>query len=97
MEADRNEYLRINRKSKDDDPEPQPYGTLDLDWRKAKEVARRPCGSSTEDHSCIVICVPEKAWARAGKGTLVTRLAAGFSQLTIDSETGALADPTTRR
>ena len=44
MEADGKEYMRVNRKSKDDDPEPQPYGTLDLGWRKAKEVAHRPCG-----------------------------------------------------
>lgn len=90
MEADGNEYKRLNRKSKDDDPEPEPYGTPDLDWRKAKEIARRPCGFSTKDHSCIIIDVPEKAWARAGKGTLVTRLAAGVSRLAIDSETGAL-------
>lgn len=90
MEADRDEYIRISRKSKDDDPEPEPYATLDLEWKKAKEIARRPCGFSTNDHICIIIDVPEKGWAHTGKGTLITRLAAGVSRLAIDSETGAL-------
>ncbi len=90
MEADGTEYKRIDRKSKNNDPEPLPYAALGMDWTKIKEIARRPCGFSTKDHTCIVIDVPEQKWARAGKGTLVTRLAAGVSRLAIDSETGAL-------
>src|SRR5205807_10244732 len=51
MEAEGDEYLRTKRKAKEDDPEPAPYGSVDLDWAKAKEVQRQPCGLSENDHT----------------------------------------------
>lgn len=88
-EAQGDEYVRVKRKSKEDDPEPAPYASVDLDWAKATELERRPCGFSGDDHTCIIIDVPVKTWIRAGTGE-ITRLSSGINRLVIDIETGIL-------
>jgi thiol-disulfide isomerase/thioredoxin len=91
-EAEVDEYVRIKRKAKDDDPEPTPYGSVDLDWAKAREMERRPCGFTGNDHTCIIINVPVKHWVRAGTNGQITRMSDGISRLAIDSETGMIVE-----
>lgn len=95
-EAGGDEFVRVKRKAKEDDPEPAPYGSVDLDWAKASEVERRPCGLSGNSHTCIVIDVPVKKWMRAGTGGQITRMSDGISRLAIDSETGMLVQSATQ-
>jgi thiol-disulfide isomerase/thioredoxin len=61
-----------------------------LDWAKAHEVERRPCGITGSDHPCVVIDVPVKPETRAGMDGQITRLSGGQIRLAIDSETGTL-------
>jgi thiol-disulfide isomerase/thioredoxin/outer membrane lipoprotein-sorting protein len=96
MEADGNEYVQTKHKSKQEDPEPGPYGSVDLDWEKAKEVERRPCGYSGSDHTCIVVDVPVKKWMRVGTGNQITRSSGGMTRMAIDSETGMLVQSNTQ-
>jgi thiol-disulfide isomerase/thioredoxin len=90
MEAEGDEYVRTKRKAKDGDPQPSPYGTTNLDWAKAHEVERRPCGLTGTDHTCVVIEVPVKPEMRLGTDSQIIRLADGQTRLAIDSETGML-------
>ena len=90
MEAEGDEYVRAKRKAKEDDPEPGPYGSSDLDWAKAKELERRPCGFKGRDHTCIIISVPIKTLMAFGTGILITRISEGIALLAFDSETGML-------
>ena len=96
MEAEGDEYVRTKRKPKDDDPAPAPYGSVDLDWAKAKEVERRPCGFSENDHTCIIIDVPVKKWIRAGTNDQITKMLDGMTVVAIDSETGVLVKSNTQ-
>jgi thiol-disulfide isomerase/thioredoxin len=96
MEADGDEYVRTKRKAKEDDPQPGPYGSLDLDWTKASELERRPCGFKEYDHSCVILNVPVKNWIRATTGGQITRVSEGITRLAIDSETGALVQLNTQ-
>jgi thiol-disulfide isomerase/thioredoxin len=54
------EFMRIKRRPKDDAPAPALYGSGDLEWQKAVEVERKPCGLSGKEPICIVIDVPLK-------------------------------------
>src|SRR5579862_2196993 len=53
MEQDQDEYVRTKGKANKEEPAPGPYG-LDLEWSKATEVERRPCGFAKEDHVCEI-------------------------------------------
>jgi thiol-disulfide isomerase/thioredoxin len=88
-EDEGDEYIRIKRKAKDNDPEPAPYGAVELDWSKAKEIGRQPCGYSKDDHICIIFDAPVKGWARIRQGTThITRMTGGNSRIAIDGENG---------
>lgn len=95
FEDDNDEYIRVKRKDKESDPEPAPYGSIDLDWGKAKELGRQPCGFSKDDHICIVFDAPVKGWARIGQGTHITRMTGGVTRLAVDSETGLIIQSNT--
>src|SRR5882762_8830287 len=43
MDEGGDEFVRIKRHSKDEDPAPSPYGAGEPDWSKAIERERRPC------------------------------------------------------
>jgi thiol-disulfide isomerase/thioredoxin len=90
MEEGGDEFVRIKRKPKDDDPVPAPYTISDPDWPKATEKARRPCGLPGEDHSCVEMEVPLKLWARTSSLSNVTRMLKGYATMAIDSETGLM-------
>jgi thiol-disulfide isomerase/thioredoxin len=96
MESEGDEYVHIKRQKKDDDPEPDPYGSFQLDWAKGKELERRPCGFTGTDHTCIMFEVPVKGWMRAGMDSEITRMRDGFSRLAVDSETGMLVQSNTQ-
>jgi thiol-disulfide isomerase/thioredoxin len=88
LEEGGDEYVRTKRKGKDEDPQPGPYNSVDLDLAKAKELQRVPCGFPGADHTCIILDVPVKKWIRAGSSDQMTRLSEGDARLKIDSETG---------
>jgi thiol-disulfide isomerase/thioredoxin len=96
LEAGGDEYVRVKRKAKEDDPEPAPYGSVDLDLAKASEVERRPCGFSGNDHTCIIIDVPVKKWMHVGNNGQITKMSDGMSRVAIDSETGMVVQSTTQ-
>lgn len=96
MEAEGDEYIRIKRKAKEDDPQPAPYGSVNLDWTKAKEVQRQPCGFSANDRTCIILDVPVKTWMRTSTSSEITRMSGGVSRMAIDSETGMLVQSVTQ-
>jgi hypothetical protein len=96
MEAEGDEYVRTKHEPKEDNPAPTPYGSVDLDLGKAKEVERRPCGFSENDHACIIIDVPVEKWIRAGTNDQITKMLDGTTLLAIDSETGVLVKSNTQ-
>jgi thiol-disulfide isomerase/thioredoxin len=95
METDGDEYIKIDRKVKEPAPEPGPYGA-DLEWAKATEVKRQPCGLSANDHTCLIVDVPVKKWMRADTNGKTTRLSDGVSRLAFDTETGVLIQSVTQ-
>lgn len=96
METDGDEYVRTKQKAKDENQEPIPYGSTDLDWAKANELERRPCGFTGHDHICVIIDVPVKKWMRAGANDQITRLSDGITRVAIDTETGMLVQCNTQ-
>jgi len=90
MEEGDSEYLRPKRPPKEDEPAPSAYTFSDVDWSKAVELERRPCGIPGVDHTCVVVEIPMKQWTRNGSpGHLITMLG-GTKRLRLDTETGLL-------
>jgi thiol-disulfide isomerase/thioredoxin len=89
MEEGGNEYTRAKPKPKDDVPIPTAYQTSDLDWSKATEVRRAPCGMSTSDHTCAFLRAPVKA-SQHGSPNQMTKVLEGARLLCVDIETGIL-------
>jgi hypothetical protein len=87
FESDGAEYTRTRQKGDKDEPLPQPYGTK-LDWGKAKEVQRLPCGFSSGDHTCVIVDVPIKPSVRLGSPSEKMRMSSGTTRVMIDTETG---------
>ena len=82
------EYLRSKPKGEKEGPLPEPYGTVKLEWRKAKEIARVPCGFPGKDHTCVVIEAPlQTRFLPSGTGPTM-RVSSGVSRVMIDTETG---------
>jgi len=91
MESQGDEYVRIKRKAKDDDPAPGPYGSVDLDLAKATELERQPCGFAKNDHACVIVQAPVRPWVRTERvGGDITRMSGGIARMAIDTETGML-------
>jgi thiol-disulfide isomerase/thioredoxin len=96
LEPSGDEYVRTKHKAKEDDPEPGPYGSPELDWAKGKEITRQPCGFSENDHSCIVLEAPVMKQSRIETSGHLTRISDGIARLAIDGETGMLVQMKTR-
>jgi thiol-disulfide isomerase/thioredoxin len=93
FEEDSDEYEKSKPgKKKDDDaaPIPMPYRLPELQWNKAKEVQRMPCGFPGKDHPCVLWDAPLKGWTRAGNNGGTTRLLEGAVRLLLDLETGMI-------
>ncbi len=87
FEAGGTEYTREEQKGNNDEWLPEPYETK-LDWGKAKEVQRLPCGFAGKDHTCVILDVPVKPWLRPSTPGYVTTMKGGASRVMIDTETG---------
>jgi thiol-disulfide isomerase/thioredoxin len=81
------EYVRTKTKTDKEEPLPEPYNAK-LEWRKAKEVQRLPCGFKEKDHDCVIIEAPVKTWVHQNAPGQITRMSAGISRIMIDTETG---------
>lgn len=79
------EYVRV----KQDKYEllPEPFENK-LDWGKAKEVKRGPCGFSGKDHTCAIVDAPVKPWVRPDMPGGATTMTGGTARVMIDTETG---------
>src|SRR5690349_1216011 len=71
MDDGGDEFVRIKQKPKRDLlPVPSPYNFGEIDWGKAKELSRQPCGFSRDDHECIFLQLPLKRNAEISNGVL---------------------------
>jgi len=86
-ESEGTEYVRLKTKGENEESLPEPYGTK-LEWRKAKEIQRLPCGFQGKDHTCVVVEVPIKSWIRHGVVGGLATMSNGTSRVMIDTETG---------
>lgn len=83
------EYLRSKRSRKEDVPQPDPYTATDLDFSKAVERGRGPCGLSNVQHECVTLEISVKPWARNGQSG-ISRMLGGSRLLVFDTTTGLL-------
>ncbi len=90
MEEDGDEVVRTKHRSKDEDPVPSAYGSGDLDYSKAVEIERRPCGFSGNDHSCVVLETPLKGRMHVNSPTDTSKMLQGSARFSLDTETGLL-------
>ena len=82
------EFVRIKRRTKDDDPSPWPYVAGGPDWIRAMELERRPCGLSNKDRPCVLIRAPLKPWSRAGVSGNASKMLQGFALVFADTGPG---------
>lgn len=87
IQEDSGEFIRAKRRQKDGPSLPDPCITTGIDWAKAKEVERRPCGLAGKDHPCIVIDAPLKSASEVHSGRMVRTLP-GQTRLLVDLDTG---------
>ncbi|HUA19358.1 MAG TPA: TlpA disulfide reductase family protein [Bryobacteraceae bacterium] len=91
LEAGEQEYVRLKRPSKNEDPVPSAYELSNPDWSKALEVERRPCGLEGSDHTCVILEVPLKGGVeRLSAGSNITRVLQGVERMMLDTENGLL-------
>ena len=81
------EYTRKKQSGNKDEQLPAPFENR-LDWGKAKEVQRGPCGFAGKDHTCVIVDVPIKPWLRPTTPGDVATMTGGTSRVMIDTETG---------
>ena len=92
---DGDEFIRIQRKSKDEPAAPWPYDFGNFEISKVVEVERRPCGYSTNDRPCVVFDVPIKQSLSQNMSTGVVTVRPGVARVVFDSETGLLVTRST--
>jgi thiol-disulfide isomerase/thioredoxin len=90
MDEGGDEFVRIKRRAKDPDPVPSPYLAIETDWSKSKEIERRPCGFSNQNHDCVILDVRLKPWSHSGSGTSFTNMVDGSARMMLDLETGLI-------
>jgi hypothetical protein len=86
-ELEGTEYVRLKTKAENEETLPGPYAAK-LEWRKAKEIQRLPCGFKERDHACVVIEAPIKMWTRQSPVGGLARMSNGVGRVMIDTETG---------
>ena len=85
-EPDGTEYVR-SKPSEKEDRLPEPY-KIGLDWRKAKEIQRLPCGFTGKDHECVIVELPIKSWIHKSNMGQMSSMTQGVARVMIDTETG---------
>lgn len=86
-ESEGTEYTRSTPKAKEE-LLPEPYGSFKLEWRKAKEINRTPCGFRGKDDPCVIVEVPLKSWIRQTSVGHIASMSNGIARLMIDAKTG---------
>jgi thiol-disulfide isomerase/thioredoxin len=88
MEEDGDEFVRIKGKS-NSVTAPEPYD-LDIDWSKAKEMSRQPCGFDARDHTCVVLQGPLKRTTEFNSDNHYATVTEGIAGVMLDLETGLM-------
>jgi len=89
FEEGASEYTRV-KNSKNQAPLPAPYNFEALEWSRAAERERSPCGLQPQDHTCVVLDIPVKKWMRPETNSHFTHLLDGTVRAKVDIETGLL-------
>ena len=89
MDEGGDEFVRLKKPSKTEDPLPPLYRAAELDWSKLSEKERRPCDLRGFDHTCVLLEAPIKPWIR-GSSSRAVRMHGGPAELLLDTETGLL-------
>jgi thiol-disulfide isomerase/thioredoxin len=84
------EFIRVKRKTKEDDPLPGPYGLAPTDWSKASIEERRPCGLPGRDDECVILKIPMKARVIDATPARMIKLMGGSVYLNCDTQTGMI-------
>jgi thiol-disulfide isomerase/thioredoxin len=82
------EFMRIKPRPKDDAPNPALYGPGELEWRKAVEVERKPCGLSGKEQICAIIDVPLKPSAGVDANGYDLVFSQGRERVAMSMDTG---------
>lgn len=89
LEEDSDEYTRTKRHAKEEPtPVPPPYRSDDLEWSKAKELQRVPCGLKGRSDQCVLLEIPVKRWTR--NGARAGSMTNGSRRLLVDLENGLI-------
>jgi thiol-disulfide isomerase/thioredoxin len=88
LEEGGDEFVRTPRRPKDEGPAPTPYSN-DLEWGRATEVTRRPCGVQGRSDQCVVVEVPVKRWTD-DNGPRLRALLQGKARVILDLEDGLI-------
>ena len=83
------EFVRGKRHSKDEAPAPGPYESGNLEWSKAVELKRVPCGIQGRDDQCVLLEIPLKPWTRGTPNNL-RRMVQGSERVILDLENGLI-------
>jgi thiol-disulfide isomerase/thioredoxin len=89
------EFTRINHRPKDAVPTPSLFGSGDLEWQKAVEVDRKPCGLSGKEQICAVIDVPLRSSVTIEKARRV--FSQGMERIAMSMDTGLVVSATSFR
>ena len=94
FEEGSDEFVRIHHRPKDDVPNPSVFGSGDLEWQKAVEVDRKPCGFSGKEQICTVIDVPLRSSVTIDKdaGRIFSH---GRERFALSVDTGLVVSATT--
>jgi thiol-disulfide isomerase/thioredoxin len=92
---DGDEFIRIQRKSKDEPASPGPYNFGDFEMSKLVEVERRACGYTTNDRPCVVFDVAVRQAMSQNMSAGIVTVKPGLARLVFDSETGLLVTRST--
>jgi thiol-disulfide isomerase/thioredoxin len=78
-------------KSKENPAAPRAYQVQNLDWKKATEKNRQPCGlKNTADHTCVLLEVPLKSGVAGATSNRLTMSEGGIANIFVDLETGLI-------
>ena len=87
MEEGGDEVVHIKEKSNPGAPAPEPYD-LDIEWSKAREVFRKPCGFV--DHTCVALELPLKRATEFVSDTHYPTTIEGGAVVLMDVESGLM-------
>jgi thiol-disulfide isomerase/thioredoxin len=93
MEEGGDEFVRVKRGAKDAPPMPGPYNFGEIDWKRAKEITRQPCGFAENDRDCVILQLPFRSTTQVDSGTAFN--VQGSVTVKMDTSTGLLTQSRT--